>query len=126
MKSISIKGQERESVGKSATKAARNAGLVPCVTYGGDKPVHFPAEEKAFRNLVYTPNVHTVAIDLGGQTVDAVLQDIQFHPVSDRILHIDFFQLHQDKEITMEVPVKISGTAKIGRASCRGRMKSEV
>src|SRR5690606_34642748 len=58
MKSISIKGQERESVGKVATKAARNAGLVPCVIYGGDKPVHFTAEEKAFRNLVYTPNVH--------------------------------------------------------------------
>ena len=112
MKSISIKGQERESVGKVATKAARNAGLVPCVIYGGDKPVHFTAEEKAFRNLVYTPNVHTVAIDLGSQTVDAILQDIQFHPVSDRILHIDFYQLHQDKEITMEVPVKVVGNSK--------------
>lgn len=112
MKSISIKGQERESVGKVATKAARNAGLVPCVVYGGEQPVHFTAEEKAFKNLVYTPDVHTVAIDLGAKKVDAVLQDIQFDPVSDKILHIDFYQLHADKEITMEVPVKIIGTSK--------------
>lgn len=112
MKSISIKGQERESVGKSSSKAVRNAGLVPCVIYGGEQPVHFTAEEKAFKNLVYTPNVHTVAIDLGGKTVDAVLQDIQFHPVTDKILHIDFYQLHADKEITMEVPVKVVGNSK--------------
>lgn len=112
MKSISIKGQKRESVGKSVTKAVRNAGLVPCVIYGGDKPVHFTAEEKAFRNLVYTPNVHTVAVDLGDQKVDTILQDIQFHPVTDRILHIDFYQLNQDKEITMDVPVKVTGSAK--------------
>lgn len=112
MKSISIKGQERESVGKVATKTARNAGLVPCVVYGGEQPVHFTAEEKAFKNLVYTPEVHTVSIDLNGKTIDAVLQDIQFDPVSDRILHIDFYQLHADKEITMEVPVKVVGTSK--------------
>lgn len=112
MKSISIKGQERESVGKVATKAARNAGLVPCVVYGGEQPVHFTAEEKAFKSLVYTPNVHTVAIDLGAKKVDAILQDIQFDPVSDKILHIDFYQLHADKEITMDVPVKVVGNSK--------------
>ena len=112
MKSISIKGQERESVGKVATKAARNAGLVPCVIYGGEQPVHFTAEEKAFKNLVYTPNVHTVAIDLGTKNVDAILQDIQFDPVTDRILHIDFYQLNSEKEITMEVPVKVIGNSK--------------
>ena len=112
MKSITIKGSERESVGKAATRAARNAGMVPCVLYGGDQPVHFTAEEKAFKNLVYTPNVHTVVIDLeGGKQYNAVLQDIQFHPVNDSILHIDFFQLHDDKEITMEVPVKVKGTS---------------
>ncbi|HEY0092633.1 MAG TPA: 50S ribosomal protein L25/general stress protein Ctc [Flavobacterium sp.] len=112
MKSITIKGSERESVGKVATKALRNAGLVPCVLYGGNQPVHFSAEEIAFKNLVYTPNAHTVAIDLGGGTsFDAILQDIQVHPVSDKILHIDFFQLFPDKEITMEVPVKVTGTS---------------
>jgi large subunit ribosomal protein L25 len=113
MKSITIKGSERESVGKVATKALRNAGAIPCVLYGGDQPVHFSAEEKAFKNLVYTPNAHTVVIDLGnGKSFNAILQDIQVHPVSDRILHIDFFQLFDNKEITMEVPVKIVGTSK--------------
>ncbi len=112
MKSITIKGSERESVGKVATKALRNAGLVPCVLYGGNQAVHFSAEEIAFKNLVYTPNAHTVVIDLGnGKSFDAVLQDIQVHPISDKILHIDFFELKDDKEITMEVPVKITGTS---------------
>ena len=111
MKSITIKGSERESVGKVATKALRNAGMVPCVVYGGEQPVHFSADERAFKNLVYTPNVHTVVIDLGSKKFNAILQDIQVHPVSDKILHIDFFQLHDDKEITMEVPVKVVGSA---------------
>lgn len=113
MKSITIKGSERESVGKAATRAVRNAGMVPCVLYGGDQPVHFIAEDMAFKNLVYTPNVHTVVIDLeGGKQYNAILQDIQFHPVSDKILHIDFYQLQEDKEITMEVPVKVVGNSK--------------
>lgn len=113
MKSITIKGSERESVGKVATKALRNAGLVPCVLYGGNQAVHFSAEVMAFKNLVYTPNAHTVEIDLGkGKPFNAILQDIQVHPVSDKILHIDFFQLFDDKEITMEVPVKVVGTSK--------------
>ncbi|WP_313804770.1 50S ribosomal protein L25/general stress protein Ctc [Flavobacterium sp.] len=113
MKSITIKGSERESVGKSATKAARNAGMVPCVLYGGDQPVHFIAEEKSFKGLVYTPNVHTVAVELaGGKNYEAILQDIQFDPVSDKILHIDFYQLDPKKEITMEVPVKVIGNSK--------------
>ncbi|ESU29004.1 rplY protein [Flavobacterium limnosediminis JC2902] len=112
MKSITIKGSERESVGKASTKAVRNAGAVPCVLYGGDQPVHFSAEEKAFKNLVYTPNVHTVVVELeGGKSYNAILQDIQVHPVSDKILHMDFYQLHDDKEITMEVPVKVTGTS---------------
>ena len=111
MKSITIKGSERESVGKAATRTARNAGMVPCVLYGGDQPVHFTAEEIAFKNLVYTPNVHTVVIELPSGTFNAILQDIQFHPVSDKILHIDFYQLKDDKEITMEVPVKVTGTS---------------
>ena len=111
MKSITIKGSERESVGKVATKALRNAGAVPCVLYGGNQTVHFSADEKAFKNLVYTPNAHTVAIELGKTTYNAVLQDIQVHPVSDKILHIDFFQLFDDKEITMEVPVKVTGVS---------------
>jgi large subunit ribosomal protein L25 len=112
MKSITIKGSERESVGKVSTKALRNAGAVPCVLYGGDQPVHFSAEVAAFKNLVYTPNAHTVVIELAnGKSYNAVLQDIQVHPVSDKILHLDFYQLFDNKEVTMEVPVRIVGTS---------------
>lgn len=112
MKSITIKGSERESVGKKATKALRNAGKVPCVVYGGDKPLHFSADELAFRDLVYTPNAHTVAIELdGGASVKAVMQDIQFHPVTDNIIHIDFYQLFDDKMVTMDIPVRLQGNS---------------
>ncbi|MBA6152203.1 50S ribosomal protein L25/general stress protein Ctc [Gelidibacter maritimus] len=113
MKSITINGSQRESVGKKATKALRNAGQVPCVLYGGDQPVHFSAPELAFSKLVYTPNAHTVVIALeNGTSYNAVMQDIQFHPVTDRILHIDFYKLYEDKEITMEIPVHVIGTSK--------------
>ena len=111
MKSITIKGSERENVGKKATKAVRDAGMVPCVIYGGNQPVHFVADERAFKDLVYTPNAHTVVVELNGTSYNVIMQDIQFHPVSDKILHIDFFQLSDDKEIVMEVPVKVTGTS---------------
>ena len=109
MKSITINGSQRESVGKVATKALRNAGQVPCVMYGGDKPVHFSAPELAFKKLVYTPNVYTATIELDGVKYAAILQDIQFHPVTDRILHVDFYQLFDDKEVTMNIPVVLVG-----------------
>ena len=112
MKSITIKGSERESVGKKASKALRNAGKVPCVVYGGEKPLHFSADEPAFKNLVYSPNAHTVKVDLDkGQKVKAVMQDIQFHPVTDKILHIDFYQLFADKEVSMDIPVRLQGNS---------------
>ncbi len=112
MKSITINGSKRESVGKSATKAIRNAGGVPCVLYGGEQPLHFSAKELDFSKLVYTPNAHTVVIALeDGSKIDAILQDIQFHPVSDKILHVDFYQLFEDKEISMDIPVQIQGAA---------------
>ena len=113
MKSITINGSKRESVGKKATKALRNAGEVPCVLYGGDQPLHFSAPELAFSSLVYTPNAHTVVIALdNGDTLNAVLQDIQFHPVTDRILHVDFYQLFEDKEIAMDIPVHLVGNSR--------------
>ena len=112
MKSITIKGSKRESVGKVATKALRNAGNVPCVLYGEGEPLHFSAPELGFSKLVYTPNAHTVVIELeGGNKVNAILQDIQFHPLTDKILHIDFYRLLDDKEISMNIPVKIEGAA---------------
>jgi len=112
MKSITIKGSQRESVGKVSTKALRNAGKVPCVIYGGEKPLHFSADELSFKKLVYTPNAYTAVIELdGGETLKAVLQDIQFHPVTDKIMHIDFYQLFADKAVTMNIPVRLEGNS---------------
>ena len=112
MKSIKINGSKRESVGKSSAKVLRNAGKVPCVVYGGEKPVHFSADEISFSKLVYTPNAHTVAISFYWKSeINAIIQDIQFHPVSEKILHIDFLQLFEGKEVTMTIPVKYEGNA---------------
>ena len=112
MKSITIKGQVRESVGKKATKALRNAEQVPCVVYGGETSVHFAAPAKSFKNLVYTADAVIANIELEGQEpIQAVLQDIQFHPLTDAIIHIDLYQLFEDKEITMGIPVVLEGTA---------------
>ena len=112
MKSITIQGTKRESVGKKSTKALRDAELVPCVVYGGTETLNFSAEERSFKGLVYTPEAHTVSIEVDGQTIPAVLQDIQFHPITDKILHADFYQLADDKPVVMEVPVRITGRAK--------------
>lgn len=112
MKSITIQGTKRESVGKKSTKALRDAELVPCVVYGGAEPLNFSAEERSFKGLVYTPEAHTVSIEVDGQTIPAVLQDIQFHPLTDKILHADFYQLSEDKPVVMEVPVRVTGRSK--------------
>jgi large subunit ribosomal protein L25 len=113
MKSITISGSKRESVGKKATKALRNAGLVPCVIYGGEEPIHFSAEEKAFKNLIYTPDAHLVTLDLGDAgTFNAIAQDMQWHPVREQLLHADFYQIFDDKMVTMEIPVTTEGTAR--------------
>ena len=113
MKSITIQGVKREDLGKVATRNLRNAEQVPCVVYGSAEPIHFSADEKAFKNLVYTPDAHTASIELAdGTKIEAILQDIQFHPVTDKILHIDFYQLSADKVVTMEVPVRLVGRAR--------------
>ena len=112
MKSITIKGSKRESVGKVSTKALRNAGKVPCVLYGGDQALHFSADELSFSKIVYTPNVYTALIELeGGEKFKAILQDIQFHPVTDQILHVDFYELSENKEVTMDIPLRLIGSA---------------
>ncbi|ACU08977.1 LSU ribosomal protein L25p [Flavobacteriaceae bacterium 3519-10] len=112
MKSITIQGTKRENVGKKSTKALRDAELVPCVVYGGAETLNFSAEERSFKGLVYTPEAHTVSIEVDGNTIPAVLQDIQFHPLTDKILHADFYQLDENKPVVMEVPVRLTGRSK--------------
>ena len=111
MKSITINGSKRESVGKKASKALRNAELVPCVIYGDKNPIHFSAKELDFRKLIYTPKAHTVLLKIGDETFNAIVQDVQFHPVKDQILHVDFYEINENKEVSMNIPVSIEGSA---------------
>ena len=111
MKTLAISVKQRENVGKTSTRALRNQGKVPCVLYGGEKQVAFHAHENDFRKLVYTPDVFIVELDIEGSKVKAIMQDIQFHPVTDKILHIDFLEISDDKEITVSVPVILNGLA---------------
>ncbi len=111
MKSLAISVIEREKVGKSNTRSLRNQGNVPCVLYGGEKQVCFYAHENDFRNLVNTPDVYAVELDINGEKKKAIMQDLQFHPVTDKLLHIDFLEIFDDKEVTISIPVILNGLA---------------
>tara|TARA_B100000900_G_scaffold195492_1_gene165428 strand:+ start:3661 stop:4317 length:657 start_codon:yes stop_codon:yes gene_type:complete len=112
MKTLAINVQEREKVGKKNTRALRNQGNVPCVLYGGEKQVTFYAHENDFRKLVYTRNTFVVELNISGRVTKAIMQDIQFHPVTDKILHIDFLEVFDDKPVTVSLPVILEGIAK--------------
>lgn len=112
MKSVEIQGNVRTEVGSKYAKAERKAGNVPCVIYGGEAPIHFSAPTLAFRGLVYTAEAKTAKITVGDTTVEAVIQDIQFHPVTDQLMHIDFIQLVDGKAVTMNIPVVLHGQAR--------------
>ncbi|MBU0764447.1 MAG: 50S ribosomal protein L25/general stress protein Ctc [Bacteroidetes bacterium] len=111
MKTIEVKAQLRENVGKKDAKRLRKKGFVPCVLYGGTENIHFQAHENAFLKLVYTPKVYLAGLDIDGSKYTAIMQDIQFHPVTDKILHVDFFQVSDDKKVIMDIPVEMHGTA---------------
>ena len=112
MKSVEIQGNVRTEVGSKYAKAERKAGNVPCVVYGGEAPIHFSAPTLAFRGLVYTAEAKTAKITVGDTTVEAVIQDMQFHPVTDQLMHIDFIQLVDGKAVTMNIPVVLHGQAR--------------
>lgn len=111
MKSIAISGSPRENVGKRDAKELRYTGKVPAVLYGGKEQIHFAIDAPALRDLVYTPEVNFVDLEIDGKTTQAIMQDIQFHPLTEKILHIDFLQLFDKKEVTIEIPVKLTGTS---------------
>ena len=111
MKTLAISVKERLNVGKTNTRALRNQGNVPCVLYGGEKQVTFYAHENDFRKLVYTADTFVVDLDVDGKKTKAIVQDIQFHPVSEKILHIDFLEVFDDKPITVSLPVILNGVA---------------
>jgi large subunit ribosomal protein L25 len=111
MKTLEIKGVLRQGLGKKESKDLRKQGIIPCVMYGGEKNLHFSAHENQFKKLVYTPDVFLVKLEVDGQAFDAVMQDIQFHPVTDSILHIDFVQIFPDKKVTVNLPVRLTGSS---------------
>ena len=111
MQVFELKGELRTDLGKKATKVLREEKKVPCVLYGGKENIHFSVVEKDLSKLVYTPFVYIVKIMIDGNAYEAVMREIQFHPVTDRILHIDFYHIFAEKPVIIEVPVKLKGFA---------------
>ncbi len=111
MKSITINGTKRAAHSKQETKKLRAEGMVPCVLYGGAEQFHFSTPAMGLKGLVYTPEVYTVELNIDGTIHKAVMKEIQFHAVSDKILHIDFLEMTDDKKVVIEIPVKVTGNA---------------
>lgn len=111
MKTFELKGELRSDLGKKASKALRTEEKVPCVIYGGTENIHFSVIAKDLSKLLYTPEVYMVKVNLGGKSCEVVLREIQLHPVTDKVLHIDFYQIFEDKPVVMEIPVKTEGFA---------------
>ncbi|MBI5219727.1 MAG: 50S ribosomal protein L25/general stress protein Ctc [Bacteroidia bacterium] len=110
MKTIEVKGQKRVALGRKYAIKERKSEFVPCVMYGaGQQNLHFTAKENEFRHLVYTPKVYTIKLQVDEQHYDAILQEVQFHPVNDKIIHVDFKQVFEDKKVIIDVPVKLHG-----------------
>jgi large subunit ribosomal protein L25 len=111
MKSIFVSGSPRENVGKKDAKALRIKGLVPCVLYGGAEQIHFSADEKAFKPLIFTPDAHTVELEISGKKYNAILQDVQYHAINDRLMHVDFLHVDASKPVVIAIPVAVHGIA---------------
>ncbi|WP_018463308.1 50S ribosomal protein L25/general stress protein Ctc [Segatella paludivivens] len=131
MKEISVTGQKRADLGKKASKEIRKQGMIPCNIYGEKKDANGVPEALAFaaplselRKIIYTPHIYVVDINIDGEHHTAILKEIQFHPVTDAPLHVDFFEVNDQKPITMGVPVKLVGLAQGVRDG--GRMNLTV
>jgi len=112
MKQVSLSGAPRAHVGKKDAKNLRREGNIPCVMYGGKEQVHFLTNEKEFSKIIFSPEVTLIRINIEGKEHDAIIQEVQYHPVTDRILHVDFLEVSDTKPITISVPIKLEGTAK--------------
>lgn len=109
MKTIEIIGYRRANLGKSDAQKTRQEGNVPCVLYGGSEQIHFHSPVILFRDLIYTNEAHFVHLNIEGEECQAILQEAQFHPVSEIILHVDFLRISEDRKIKMEIPVRLVG-----------------
>ena len=111
MKSVSISGSPRENVGKRDANEKRNEGLIPCVLYGGKAQKHFLVDVKQFTKLLYTPEVFYAELNIDGSQYTAIVQETQFHPVTDKLLHVDFLEVTDSKPVTIEIPMLITGNS---------------
>lgn len=111
MKTIEINGAKRANISKQEVKNLRGSEMVPCVLYGGEEQVHFSTDLSSFKGLVYTPDVHMVKLSVDGKEYQCVIQDVQYHPVTDVIIHADFLQVFDSKPVTMSIPVKLTGAS---------------
>jgi large subunit ribosomal protein L25 len=123
MKTLEIKGSLRIELGKKSSRKTRSEGNVPCVIYGKEQNVHFQVHENSFKKLVYTPDAHIVNLNLDGREYKVVLQDIQFHPVSDKITHADFIEIFENKPIVMSLPINVTGDSIGVKAGGKLRIK---
>lgn len=124
MKTFKLEGSVREVLGKKSTKAVRVEDSIPCVIYGASEPVHFQVSASAVRKLIYTPEIFLVELTVAGKTVTAIMKDLQFHPVTDKVLHIDFLEVTPTKPIVIKVPVKLEGLAEGVKAG--GKLTQEM
>ena len=111
MKTFELTGSKRESTGKKAAKAYRKESLIPCVLYGGDEVVHFTVTKEGIRKLIYTPEVQLVNLTVEGKIYVAILKEMQTHPVSDELIHVDFLQIFENKPVVLEIPIVLEGLA---------------
>ena len=111
MESIALKASLRKETGKKSSKTIRNEEGIPCVLYGEKENINFMTTEKDFRCLIFTPHVYMIHIDIDGNIHNAVIKDLQFHPVTDKLIHADFYEISDTKAITIEIPVKITGSS---------------
>lgn len=123
MKTLTISGKLRAEIGKSSSRLLRKEENVPCVIYGGKENIHFFAHKNSFKNLIYTPDAHIVNLDLEGKTLKAVMKEVQFHPVTDEIMHIDFVEVFDNKPVIIDVPIKITGDSPGVKAGGKLRIK---
>jgi large subunit ribosomal protein L25 len=124
MKTFELKGTLRADLGKKAANAQRSSDSVPCVLYGGKENVHFTATNSDLRKLIYSPDVFVVALDVDGVKCNAIMKALQFHPVSDKVLHIDFLEVSEAKPVAVELPVKLEGLAEGVKAG--GKLSLEM
>ncbi len=112
MQTIHIEGNKREAIGKSSSNASRRNGIIPCVIYGQGETIHLEVSEKNLQPIIYTPNAYKIIMDVDGNSNDTVLREVQTHPVTDKLLHVDFFRLGEGKKVTITIPIKLEGSSK--------------